>query len=290
MIRSKLSGVSREEFVSLLTEQGLLLEDMYKRLEVSKRTFKNRLRELDINYLDYNDYRAKYNVFVFDSIDTEEKAYWLGFLYADGNVRSDDHIHNNNTVSLELSFIDYEHLLKFKTFMGDQRPDSIIRVRERKAASGRTLKFATYDTCNRHLRQTLINLGCVPKKSNILEFPGESIFKNRDLVYDFIRGYIDGDGCLSKTRKDRLYLSIRGTSDFLEGIRNYFPQFTKVYSEVDSRTGTVQHKLGCCSDKADEVAYRLYADSHIYLDRKFDKFTALCRLYNSEKSGNNGEG
>ena len=92
----KLANVSREEMISLLTQQGLLLKDISEKLGVTKNTLKSRLKELNINYLDYSDYRAKYNVFIFDNIDTEAKAYWLGFLYADGNVRSDSIIRNNN--------------------------------------------------------------------------------------------------------------------------------------------------------------------------------------------------
>lgn len=286
----KLANVSREEMISLLTQQGLLLRDISEKLGVTIDTLKRRLKELNIDHLDYSDYRAKYNVFVFDSIDTEDKAYWLGFLYADGNVRSDDGIHNNNTVSTELNFIDYEHIIKFKTFMGDQRPDSIIRVRERFTAKGNKQKMAAYDVCNGHLRQSLIDLGCVPAKSLILKFPEEEIFKEKDFVYDFIRGYVDGDGCLYRSH-DRLGISIRGTFEFLEGVKKHFPQqFTKVFSEVDPRTKAVQYKLSCCSDKADQVAYKLYENSSIYLDRKFDKYATLCKLHHSEKLGNNGEG
>ncbi len=278
MEKNKLYNISKLELISLLTEQGLLIRDICKRLGVCRGTLRKKFREFNINPSDYLNFRAKYDVFVFDIIDTEEKAYWLGFLYADGNVRSKN-VHNNNTISLSLNFEDYNHLLKFKAFMKDSRPESIIRIKERLASSGNKLKQATYDVCNGHLRQALINLGCVPNKSNILKFPSETIFIKNEFIYDFIRGYVDGDGSLSKTRRDnRLYISIRGTFDFLSGIRKYFPQFTKVYSETDNRTGRIQHKLACSSDKADKIAYKLYKNSHIYLDRKFNKFAALCKL------------
>jgi hypothetical protein len=289
-MKNKLYNITKEEIISLLTQQGLLLKDIYKKLGVSRGTFKKKLQEFKIDSTDYSDFRLNYDVFIFDSIDTEEKAYWLGFLYADGNVRSDS-IHNNNTISLSLSFSDYDHLVKFKTFMKDTRSDSTIKVRERLAASGNKLKMATYNICNGHLRQSLIDLGCIPNKSNILKFPEETIFVKNNLIYDFIRGYVDGDGSLSRTKRDgRLYISIRGTLDFLNGIKKYFPQFTKVYSEIDTRTGKEQHKLACSSNKADEVAFKLYENSNIYLDRKFKKFATLCKLYNSEKSGKIGEG
>ena len=48
----------------------------------------------------------------FDVIDTEEKAYWLGFLYADGNVSN-----TKNEVGITLQSSDIKHLYKFKTFL-----------------------------------------------------------------------------------------------------------------------------------------------------------------------------
>ncbi len=50
---------------------------------------------------------------VFDNIDTEEKAYWLGFLYADGYVT-----YKNYTIGLGVALKDIDHLRKFKDFLG----------------------------------------------------------------------------------------------------------------------------------------------------------------------------
>lgn len=49
---------------------------------------------------------------VFEKIDTEEKAYWLGFLFADGYVGT-----NDNSVGLGLAIKDIEHVKKFKKFI-----------------------------------------------------------------------------------------------------------------------------------------------------------------------------
>ena len=66
-------------------------------------------------------------------------------------------------------------------------------------------------------------------------------------------------------------------------------RFFKDSNEIDKKTGSTLYKISCCSDKADKVAMKLYGNATIYLDRKFEKFAALCKLY-SEKSGKNGEG
>ena len=49
---------------------------------------------------------------IFKNINSEEKAYWLGFLYADGNVSLKD-----NSIELSLQSLDIEHLYKFKSFI-----------------------------------------------------------------------------------------------------------------------------------------------------------------------------
>ncbi len=46
----------------------------------------------------------------------------------------------------------------------------------------------------KHIKDTLIEKGCVPNKSYVLKFPDENIFKSKDLIRHFIRGYFDGDG------------------------------------------------------------------------------------------------
>ena len=53
---------------------------------------------------------------LFDSIDNEEKAYWLGFMYADGYISS-----KNNQIGLQLAIKDIEHLQKFNNFLNYSR-------------------------------------------------------------------------------------------------------------------------------------------------------------------------
>jgi hypothetical protein len=62
--------------------------------------------------------QVKFNQNVFDCIDTEEKAYWLGFIFADGYISS--HIPDKKKTykfELSLSLKDKSHLEKFNQFM-----------------------------------------------------------------------------------------------------------------------------------------------------------------------------
>jgi len=279
--------LTREDLIALY-ESGTSIAKVAKTYHTSEDTVRRRNLEFGIKIEDYYENRIDYDVHVFNKIDTEDKAYWLGFLYADGNVRKEPH---NSTISIHLNAIDIGHIKKFKSFMKDVRPDDVIKHQEQIApVSGKTQHMISYQVCNKELRNDLIRLGCVPAKSLILTFPDLNIFNDPNLVYDFIRGYVDGDGCLYKTQPGRLGISIRGTYDMLGGIMSCFPnEFTKIYKEVDPRTGNTNYKLGCSSNKADIVAQKLYGKASVFLDRKFEKYATLCKLHNSETSGNIGE-
>ena len=79
----------------------------------------------------------------------------------------------------------------------------------------------------------------MPRKSLILTFPDEKIFSNKNLIYDFIRGYCDGDGSLGlykrKNGATKTELSFVGTPEFLNGIQNFLeiPGFIRNKSSND---------------------------------------------------------
>lgn len=148
---------------------------------------------------------------IFDSIDTEEKAYWLGFLYADGNIAS-----NRPKISVNLSIKDENHLRKFMKFL-----NYTYDMRYQKQINGDICRMS-FD--NSHMVNTLISYGCVPKKSLILKFPSADVFKDAELVRSFIRGYFDGDGCVTYKNASHTIpeISITGTKDMLDKFSEYF--------------------------------------------------------------------
>lgn len=75
---------------------------------------------------------------------------------------------------------------------------------------GKEFKRCRWGIVNKHLWNVLNNYGCTPKKSNTLLFPNIEIFKDRALIIPFIRGYFDGDGCLTN-RKTKPKASFLGT-------------------------------------------------------------------------------
>lgn len=266
-----------KEILEQYIDKNLSRKELAKEFGVSKRTIDRRFKELDLHTKGH-DFRKnlKFNMYKFDVIDTEEKAYWAGMLFSDG------YIGDTGTVGLKLAAKDYDHLVKFKTFMEDYRNNEDRIKLEIAKKDGKEYPQYYYHLYSRYLANALIKLGCTPRKSLTLKFPDESLFANRDLIYDFIRGYVDGDGCIYEDH-GRLSIDIAGTYEFLSKVKEYLPQFPNI-----KKQGNI-YRFRSSYNKGDQIAYKLYEHATIYLDRKYLRYATLCRLHNSEKSDKIGE-
>ena len=204
-----------------------------------------------------NSKRPFANRNIFQTIDTEEKAYWLGFLYADGSVGSTD-----NRIELTLAQCDYNHLVKFKNFIG---LDNKIAYREK-------IKAYRYVFKDQGVKSDLIKLGCIPKKSLVLTFPTEQQVPPH-LLRHFMRGYFDGDGCFCNTNSC-FEAGILGTEKFITGFIAALPNSINKTLTIKSgcKNATIK-KYGVYS-YYDVLAFLnfLYQDCTIFLDRKYEKY------------------
>jgi hypothetical protein len=204
-----------------------------------------------------------FNVEYFDSIDTEEKAYWLGFLFADGAITQ---YNKSYDIELSLKIEDTSHVRKFADAVGKQY------------IGGRDYRSRCI-LGSKHMFNTLNSYGCTTRKSLTLKFPDTNIFKSTDLIRHFIRGYVDGDGCLSYKDKEHnsATISILGTEDFLNGIQKQYGSFHKLRLNDPKQPCT---QILAYSDKsAYAFAKYLYEGATVYLERKYNRYKDYCRLY-----------
>jgi hypothetical protein len=217
-----------------------------------------------------------YNKDYFETIDTQEKAYWLGFLYADGCINRMYKNEKLKGMTLELTICkeDKTHLVKFLNSI-----ESNVEIKNKTTTlNGKVFKSNRVIICCTKMCYDLIDKGCTPQKSLILTFPNlQTIPKH--LVRHFIRGYFDGDGCLYANTK-RISLSIVGTSDMLNGISDF------LLSESILRTKQKYYNAGNAAqmyiygnDNIKEVLDYLYQDATIYLGRKYNKFCEHYKNY-----------
>lgn len=201
---------------------------------------------------------------IFDEIDNEHKAYWLGFLYADGYVSDNNHIE----ITLKLS--DEEHVLKFKEFMGFE--GKIYKDSYRVRACFKDMK----------LGNRLKELGCVPRKSLILTFPNESQVSKHLLIH-FIRGYFDGDGSIKDPKNCPFGASMIGTKHFLSGVLRFFKIDTAM--NIKNSKGSMSvFQFQIFGDTARYVLESMYENATIYLERKKERYDNHVIKYAKRKN------
>lgn len=212
--------------------------------------------------------KKQFNWTKFNVIDTEEKAYWLGFIYADGYLGKD------NTLSIALADKDVDHLRKFAQFM--ECNENYIKNKVQKY-NNKEYFSVRLDLCHQQLAQDLQKLGVHPAKSLDLVFPSIDAVPI-SLQNHFIRGYFDGDGCImtKETSNQKLQVSLAGTESFLKSVQESSKTIDKnLIKHKCSKNPIYYLKLKILSS-IKFLSY-LYTDSTIYLQRKKNLWDNFCR-------------
>ena len=137
---------------------------------------------------------------------------------------------------------------------------------------------------NKHLWETLKNKGCVPKKSLILKFPLEIFENHKDLIRHFIRGYWDGDGCLTyrDKGKNRPEINVISTNDFLMEMQKFLPVKQKENIPIKHKGNNIIRQWQCEGKSAYNVAKYLYENATVFLERKYNKYIEFIELYKNK--------
>jgi hypothetical protein len=265
------------------TEEDNIIKEFYTKLGVdellkmlpnrTRKAIQERASKLNEKYLVYDEN-------YFERIDNNEKAYWLGFLYADGYVST------GYRWGIELAKIDYNHLQKLVKALS-----SNIKIRERTRSNN---GYCSIFFKNKKMYNDLVRNGVVPNKTNIVEFPDKSILPDK-FIRDFIRGLFDGDGCytfnkIKRVRKDRGgriydYISkeinfVSSSEIFIDKIREIIFQECglKFKKSIDKRSGLYCLRIHSKVDMLRFINYIYPQDyDYIYLDRKYEKAKSILK-------------
>lgn len=208
----------------------------------------------------------KFDENYFKIIDSEEKAYWLGFILADG------YINKEGKVGIELSVTDENHLYKFKNCLKSEAP---INIYNKNSTFGKQTN-CRFQISNETLYFSLLDLGITIRKTNEGVLPKIT----KDLTRHMIRGYFDGNGSfhikelkLTDGYKCRS-LNFCGTREILKSIEELSGFSWSWSKRIDNDTNNFQIAIGRFLDCSNFLNY-MYKDSTIYLDRKYDKYLKL---------------
>lgn len=202
--------------------------------------------------------KNKSNETYFDRIDTPNKAYILGFLYADGY--NDE---KNGSIKIGLQSSDVCVL----DFISKE-----INCENKYECRENLLRLQIN---SKHMSRSLSLLGCHQRKTFTLKFPIEEQVP-KELLFHFIRGYFDGDGCAYKLkRQNSIRISFSGCRKFLEKVNLFLHLHINVtlkkLSDLNKNPLSATLEYNKHNDVL-KLYHYLYSDADFFLQRKFQKF------------------
>ena len=197
----------------------------------------------------------------------EMSAYYLGYFWADGNVRDGP----GYQLQLECKREDEELILGFREWIGS---DAKIYRREKSPGRGRCTKVTV---CGYDLVRILVDkYGILPNKSKLNE--GFPVVPNEWLP-SFLLGYFDGDGCVSVFKRfGEGEVSFNGGEAFIQGIRDHLVSCLGIREAPVKRVGQKQFwraRWGSIYDIG-QIGQYLYAGNRLGLRRKREVFAQLA--------------
>lgn len=242
---SRKTGYAKKDIIKAFRE-GLLTKPFASKLEF---------------YCDYD---------FFEKIDTEAKAYWLGFLYADGCIT------DTGVVNLLLAGYEKAHLAKFKQALNAEH-----RLEERSDKMTSKKGITRMQACvkirlhSKLMCSHLKRLGIGPRKTFGLQFPTSDQVPG-NLIHHFIRGYFDGDGTIYYGRpgvrsNGSWTFAVISADSFIKRFRKVLTEQVRidshrVYPHPESK-GVSYFAVRSVPD-LNRIRDYLYKDATIYLERK----------------------
>ena len=259
----------KEDIINLYVYEKLSCSKIAEIMNCSLCGIYDALKRWNIKTRSLRDSHLIYSVneSYFYKIDTEEKAYWLGFIYADGYI-------TGNKLGISLANIDKTHLEKFKKCI-----DSDYEIKS-------YISNSVYGTCeycrilinSKRVVEDIKNKGVINNKSLKIKFPSDKILDTK-LYNHFIRGYFDGDGSLVLS-KNSINFKFCGTKEFLEALVDIFNSISnyKYKKRLYKRRNDDKNNYYISYDgriKTLNIMDYLYNNCNIYLERKYEKYERL---------------
>lgn len=224
-----------------------------KEYNISKSTFYRNIDYLEPLRNKKRSRKYNYNLNKFKE-DSSNKYYWLGFLGADGAVV-------DNTLSIELKDIDKEHLIKFNIFFENDSP-----IKER--LNNLNVSCVKTSINSYELIKYLKEYNIYQNKSKTYKIPIDKIPKI--YLMDFIRGLIDGDGCIRINNHQQISL------EFCSGNKECVEQFKEILG-IDNKItkdNYTYHVQVTGNIKAMNFLNKIYENStdQTRLDRKYNVY------------------
>lgn len=228
----------------------------------------------------------------FKYIDCPAKAYWLGFLYADGWVVYNEQ-RRKYECNIQLQAGDLAILQDLNNRLGgihhiefQHREFKILNNPEISTTDSYTLRIFS-----KEIVEDLISHNILPNKTQSPIYP----IVDKELFFDFLRGYIDGDGCIYyNSKKNALAVHITGAhEDVFKYIQSVLYEDYNISSGIYNETDR-KYRIMLTGKNAIKLLEFIYRNTSApKLERKYNKYLtikAAISEHEMKKSGNIGEG
>ena len=204
----------------------------------------------------------EYNRHIFDNIDSPEKAYWLGFIYADGYLNDD-----KNMLRIKLGDKDKSHLEKFIKFLeGDL---SMLKSEIHNTTGNYQWYVSTYAP---QIHDALKNLNVEQGKSGKEKIPPIEEKYYRDLI----RGLWDGDGFIRESLNG---IGLVGSYECLSFVQKIFQKELGVKPlKIYSHYNTYKIEYRSTKKAIPLIISYLYQDMDVALDRKMELANQIKKI------------
>lgn len=210
--------------------------------------------------------------FFFSNIDTQEKAYVAGFIAADGCIQPEA-----NKIKIDLKRTDEDILLKIQKAIGHRNKLSYYH----QDTNFKPIDTARLVIASSQMVSDLENIGITKHKSRTLDVNFDKIKSNH--IKDFVRGEIDGDGCICITSKNKIQVSLITSSLLAKRIDDWTEKqlgfgWLWTYRKKENKETVTLRMSG--KAKSFKLLNLIYGDATIYLDRKYNKYLDFLKIYN----------
>ncbi len=278
---NKLSPIQKTSLIQeyLNGEKTTILSDRYK---ITPCSVLGILKRRDVKIEKRTTRKVFFNVNFFDNVDSEIKAYLLGFLYADGCNHTNKKTRNHR-ISLEICDKDIEIINLFVEHLQIKDPHLFFRKRRIKILNNK--KHSIVRSCSLNLSgeifcKKMSEKGMIQRKSLTLKFSNEDQVPNH-LIRHFIRGYMDGDGSVTSNRWKNIYLHFISTKRFCKKISENIFKFTNIKPNYYKRGNVWVIVLGG-NKQVIKVLDWLYSDAKFFLARKRKRFIDFLHHYKNK--------
>lgn len=224
--------------------------------------------------------KYSFNQGFFSIIDSEEKAYIFGYLLADGC-----NFEKRHSIQMSCAEKDRDILEKINNILNSTYLIKNVNIKNK--------TYCRLSFSSKVMSEDLAKLGCVQNKTFLINFIDLGNIQNH-----FIRGFFDGDGCVSYSfaKRDNCYgnsflsvITFTSTDKFCLGLKKYIFENLGINSTIlcrfPERNNNIRTLQISGNTQVKKLRNWMYNNSTIYLNRKVEKFKEIENLLKDRKYG-----